>query len=101
MDAEYDTRNDSESSESTERRETNPLLAAGDHTISIPPSSYGSVQQELRGKSYLILEPRQRRQGSPLSNLVGPEGARLFVLALLLLGIIYLGLPVLKGMLFP
>ena len=100
LDAEYDTSDGSGSLDSTERYETDTLGAAGDQTILVRPCSYGSFQQELLGRRYLILEPRQRSQASPLSNLVRPKCVGIFALGLVLLGTIYLGSSVLKAMLF-
>lgn len=106
--AEYDISDGSESAESVEARETNPLLAAGERTAFTRASYNGEVQRQLSERCHLILEPRKRRWRSPISSLVGSRFEGLshaavcyVVFALILLGGIYLGAPVLKARLFP
>lgn len=106
LDADYDTDDESESVDSVEARETDPLLAAGDlHTrfTHAPSSRNRPVRQHVLESYYLILDPRQRRRSSPASKVARAKCTNfgLVVLGLILLGIIYLWSPVLKEMLFP
>lgn len=103
LDADYDTSEDNESIESAEPSETDPLLAAGNRTTFTPSSHDRPIRSRVLESYYYVLEPRQRRRRSPPSNIVGPKCAALgcVVFILVLLGIIYLGSPVLRSILFP
>lgn len=103
LDADYDTSDGSESVESAEPRETDPLLAAGDRTTLTASSYNRPIRSRVLESYYLVLEPRQRRRRSPRSSIVGPQcaGISCVVFILVLLGIIYLGLPQLRAILFP
>lgn len=103
LDADYDTSDGSESVESVEPCETDPLLAAGDRTT-LTASSYNTpIRSRVLESYYLVLEPRQRRRRSPRSNIVELMcvGLSWIVFILVLLGIIYLGSPQLRAIIFP
>lgn len=98
LDAEYDASDDDESVESDEPCETDPLLPVSDRKKFTPSSHDRPIRQHVLESYYRILEPRQRRRRSPTFHLVG---LGCVVLTLVVLGMIYLGLPVLRAMLFP
>lgn len=108
LSAEYDISDGSESAESVEARETEPLLAVDERTPFTRSNYNGEVRRQVLNRCHLILDPRKRKWRSPISSLVGSNCERLghaalcyVVLALILLGGIYLGSPVLKALLFP
>lgn len=106
LDAEYDASDDDESDESDESAEpyeTDPLLSASDRKMFTPSSPDRPIRQHVLDSYYYILEPRQRRRRSPTFDLVEPKYSCLgcIVLTLVVVGITYLGLPVLRALLFP
>lgn len=103
LDAEYDASDDDESVESAEPCETDPLLSAGDRKKFTNSSPDRPIRQHVLDSYYYILEPGQRRRRSPTFDLVGPKYSCLgcIVLTLVVLGVTYLGLPMLRALLFP
>jgi hypothetical protein len=104
LSAEYNNSDDSESAESVDDRTMDAPLAVRDRTTFGTFDCNENPRQQLTQRHHHMLQqPQLGRRHLSISNLVGPKCAGIvcIVLGLALLGTIYLGFPVLKGLLFP